>query len=173
MLYPSGLSGSAAFCVFLAKSSQLTCRCVPALADTTSFTAVWSLYSPQLQGSALSHETDDMPLPHTAQQWLFSVPSPAFLLKQGYLFSCYSMQGHILYSSLFKKWHDEFKCPFYFLFFCRLLICFSLENRALCVGMPRSAFPCWILKNCVWMLLSKQKALCVRWNTECLVCFSR
>lgn len=85
---PPGLSSSAAFCVFLGRNSQLTCRCVPALADTASFTAVWSLYSPQLQGSARSHEMNDVPFTtHTAQRWLFGVPSPTLLLKQGYLFS--------------------------------------------------------------------------------------
>ena len=66
--------------------SQLTRRCVPALADAASFAAARAPYTPQLQGSARSHETNDTPLPHTQHSSGFSTPPSAFLLKQGYLF---------------------------------------------------------------------------------------
>lgn len=89
---------------------------------------------------------------------------PCFLIKTRlFVFMLLNARPHLVLLVCLKKWHDELKCLFYFLFFCRLLICFSLENRALCVGMPRSAFfPSRILKNCVWMLISKAgRRLCV------------
>lgn len=89
---------------------QLTWWWVPRLADTASSTAVWALFAPQLQGSALSHETNDTPLPHTAHKQLFNT-SPHTV--PSYLYNIYVFckifflffQNYIFYfhSKMFRK----------------------------------------------------------------------